>query len=34
MANSVVAALNAIAAPLGVDVTTLKAQGRYLEDVY
>lgn len=34
MANSVMAALNEVVAPLGMDVATLKAQGRYREDVY
>lgn len=34
MAASVMAALNEIIAPLGMDVATLKAQGRYREDVY
>lgn len=34
MASSVIAALNEIVTPLGIDVATLKAQGRYLEDVY
>ncbi len=34
MASSVMAVLNEIVAPLGIDVATLKAQGRYLEDVY
>lgn len=34
MANSVMAALNEVLAPLGMDVATLKAQGRYREDVY
>jgi len=34
MANSIKTALNGIIAPLGIDVTTLKAQGRYREDVY
>ncbi|QEA40577.1 nitric oxide synthase [Pistricoccus aurantiacus] len=34
MAASVMAALNDIVAPLGIDVLTLKAQGRYREDVY
>ncbi|SIS97585.1 PepSY domain-containing protein [Neptunomonas antarctica] len=34
MAGSVTAALNDIIAPLGIDVLTLKAQGRYREDVY
>ncbi|SHE31627.1 sulfite reductase (NADPH) flavoprotein alpha-component [Modicisalibacter ilicicola DSM 19980] len=34
MAASVMAALNDIVAPLGMDVATLKAQGRYREDVY
>lgn len=34
MANSVATAMNEIMAPLGMDVATLKAQGRYREDVY
>ena len=34
MANSIMAALNDILAPLDINVTTLKAQGRYREDVY
>jgi sulfite reductase (NADPH) flavoprotein alpha-component len=34
MATSVMAALNEIIAPIGMDVQTLKAQGRYREDVY
>lgn len=34
MASSVMAALDEIIAPLGMDVQTLKAQGRYREDVY
>ena len=34
MANSVLAAVNESVAPLGIDVATLRAQGRYLEDVY
>ena len=34
MASSVMAALDEIIAPLGMDVLTLKAQGRYREDVY
>ena len=34
MANSVMVALNEVIAPLGMDVLTLKAQGRYREDVY
>ncbi|MGC3872526.1 PepSY domain-containing protein [Halomonas sp. GXIMD04776] len=34
MAASVMAALNEVVAPLGMDVATLKAQGRYREDVY
>ncbi|SHL91340.1 PepSY domain-containing protein [Vreelandella subglaciescola] len=34
MATSVISALDDIIAPLGIDVTTLKAQGRYREDVY
>lgn len=34
MANSVMVALDEIIAPLGIDVQTLKAQGRYREDVY
>ncbi|NLY13718.1 MAG: nitric oxide synthase [Gammaproteobacteria bacterium] len=34
MANSVSATINAIIAPLGIDLATLKGQGRYLEDVY
>lgn len=34
MAASVMAALNEVIAPLGMDVATLKAQGRYREDVY
>lgn len=34
MAKSIMAALNEILAPLGIDVATLKAQGRYREDVY
>lgn len=34
MANSVMTALNEVLAPLGMDVATLKAQGRYREDVY
>ncbi|QBL10471.1 nitric oxide synthase [Rheinheimera sp. D18] len=34
MASSVMTALNDIIAPLGMDVATLKAQGRYREDVY
>ncbi|QJQ97562.1 PepSY domain-containing protein [Halomonas sp. PGE1] len=34
MAKNVMAALNDIVAPLGMDVATLKAQGRYREDVY
>lgn len=34
MADSVRLAINEIIAPLGMDVATLKAQGRYREDVY
>lgn len=34
MANSVMDTLNQVMAPLGMDVQTLKAQGRYREDVY
>lgn len=34
MANSVMVVLDEIIAPLGIDVQTLKAQGRYREDVY
>lgn len=34
MANSVAETLNRIMAPLGLDVQTLKAEGRYREDVY
>lgn len=34
MASSVMAALDEIIAPLGIDVQTLKVQGRYREDVY
>ena len=34
MANSIVTALNDILAPLDISVATLKAQGRYREDVY
>ncbi|MDW7745533.1 PepSY domain-containing protein [Halomonas sp.] len=34
MASSVMAALDEIITPLGMDVATLKAQGRYREDVY
>lgn len=34
MASSVMTALNEVVAPLGMDVATLKAQGRYREDVY
>ena len=34
MASSVMAAVDEIIAPLGIDVLTLKAQGRYREDVY
>ncbi len=34
MATSVMAALDDIIAPLGTDVMTLKAEGRYREDVY
>lgn len=34
MAASVMSALNEVIAPLGMDVATLKAQGRYREDVY
>ncbi|MFT6914671.1 MAG: sulfite reductase (NADPH) flavoprotein alpha-component [Motiliproteus sp.] len=34
MANSVMAALDEVIAPLGIDVQTLKEKGRYLEDVY
>ena len=34
MANSVSTTINAIISPLGIDLATLKAQGRYLEDVY
>ncbi|WP_017431186.1 PepSY domain-containing protein [Vreelandella jeotgali] len=34
MAASVLATLNEVIAPLGMDVATLKAQGRYREDVY
>ncbi len=34
MASSVMVALDEIIAPLGIDVLTLKAQGRYREDVY
>jgi sulfite reductase (NADPH) flavoprotein alpha-component len=34
MASSVMAALDEVIKPLGIDVQTLKAQGRYLEDVY
>ncbi len=34
MANSVSAAIKLIIAPLGIDLASLKAQGRYLEDVY
>lgn len=34
MANSVMTALNEVLSPLGIDVATLKAQGRYREDVY
>jgi sulfite reductase (NADPH) flavoprotein alpha-component len=34
MASSVMAALDEIIAPLGMDVQTLKAQGRYREDVF
>jgi sulfite reductase (NADPH) flavoprotein alpha-component len=34
MASSVAAALDKVIAPLGIDVATLKAQGRYREDVY
>ncbi|GAA3903181.1 hypothetical protein P1P91_01110 [Halomonas piscis] len=34
MAASVMAALNEVIAPLGMDVATLKARGRYREDIY
>jgi len=34
MANSVMVSLDEAIAPLGMDVLTLKAQGRYREDVY
>jgi sulfite reductase (NADPH) flavoprotein alpha-component len=34
MASSVMTALDEIIAPLGINVQTLKAQGRYREDVY
>lgn len=34
MASSVMAALDEIIAPLGLDVLTLKAQGRYREDIF
>jgi len=34
MASSVMGALDEVIAPLGIDVLTLKAQGRYREDVY
>ncbi len=34
MARSVMEALDEVIAPLGIDVLTLKAQGRYREDVY
>ncbi|RTE67290.1 nitric oxide synthase [Amphritea opalescens] len=34
MASSVAVALDKVIAPLGIDVATLKAQGRYREDVY
>jgi sulfite reductase (NADPH) flavoprotein alpha-component len=34
MASSVMVALDEVIAPLGMDVLTLKAQGRYREDVY
>jgi len=34
MAGSVAATMNEIMAPLGMDVSTLKAQGRYREDIY
>lgn len=34
MANDVAATVNAILAPLSLDVATLKKQGRYLEDTY
>ncbi len=34
MASSVMATLSEIVTPLGIDLATLKAQGRYLEDVY
>lgn len=34
MANSVMTAINTILTPLELDVAALKAQGRYLEDVY
>lgn len=34
MADSVIAALDEVIAPLGINVQTLKAQGRYREDVY
>ncbi|WP_280552929.1 PepSY domain-containing protein [Halomonas sp. 25-S5] len=34
MAASVMAAMDEVIAPLGMDVATLKAQGRYREDVY
>lgn len=34
MANSVRDSMNELMAPLGMDVATLKAQGRYREDVY
>ena len=34
MASSVMSALNDIVAPLGSSVAALKAQGRYLEDIY
>jgi sulfite reductase (NADPH) flavoprotein alpha-component len=34
MASSVMVALDEVIAPMGIDVLTLKAQGRYREDVY
>ena len=34
MASSVMLALDEVLKPLGMDVLTLKAQGRYREDVY
>jgi len=34
MATSVAAEFEAAIAPLGLSVATLKAEGRYLEDVY